>query len=386
VALQDIRALTHTLIERTQHWLASTDFVDLALRILAAAATAAVVYFGSRTVLRLTSARLLRAGTGTQETPLPLASIVRTLGHTIARTSNLFVVVTALAVGGNLLPLPPPLHGFLHSVFVMALVIQTAIWAAAAMTDWLEGLSGGSGEDRRALASATTLVGTLARTALWVAAAVLILDNLGFNVTTLVAGLGIGGIAVGLAAQKILGDLFASLAIVLDKPFEYGDFIVAGQHMGTVERIGLKTTRLRALSGEQLVIANADLLESRIQNFKRMSERRVLFTLGIVYGTPRAKLETVPKIVRAAIEAQPNSRFDRSHFSAFADSALSFESVYYLLSPDYNAFMETQQAIMLTIYERFAEEKIDFAFPTRTLHVEGIPRLTNPNPRTESGK
>src|SRR5262249_2671725 len=155
--------------------------------------------------------------------------------------------------------------------------------------------------------------GTLMRATLWSVAAMLVLDNLGFNVTTLIAGLGIGGIAIGLAAQKILGDLFASLAILLDKPFEYGDFIVAGSQMGTIGRIGLKTTRLRSPSGEQIVIANSDLLESRIQNFKRMAERRVIFQVGVINGTPPTKLAKVPALIADAVHAQEGVRFERSH-------------------------------------------------------------------------
>ncbi len=170
----------------------------------------------------------------------------------------------------------------------------------------------------------------------------LALDNLGVDVTALVAGLGVGGIAVALAVQSILGDLFASLSIVLDKPFVIGDFIIVGDLLGTVENVGIKTTRVRSLSGEQLIFSNADLLNSRIRNYGRMYERRVVFTVGVTYDTPRHKLE---------------------------DFSLDFETVYYVQDPAYNLYMDIQQAINLELYQRFADEGIEFAYPTQTLFL-----------------
>jgi len=198
----------------------------------------------------------------------------------------------------------------------------------------------------------------------------LALDNFGVNITTLVTGLGIGGIAVALALQSVLGDLFASLSIVLDKPFVIGDFINVDEYMGTVEHIGLKTTRVRSLSGEQLVFSNSDLLKSRIRNYKHMQERRVAFTIGVTYQTPLDRVAAIPSIIRKIIEAQGGVRFDRSHFKTYGDSALVFETVYYVLSSDYNAYMDIQQAINLRVYEEFAAEGIEFAYPTRTLYMK----------------
>lgn len=197
----------------------------------------------------------------------------------------------------------------------------------------------------------------------------LALQNTGVDVTSLIAGLGIGGIAVALALQNILGDLFGSLTIALDKPFVIGDFIVVGSEMGTVEHIGLKTTRVRSLSGEQLVFGNADLLSSRIRNYKRMSERRVVFGFGVVYATPPETLEAINAIVRRAVETQSNVRFDRCHFHRFGASSLDFEAVYYINSPDYNAHMDAQQAVHLSIVRAFRDQNIEFAFPTQTLYL-----------------
>jgi len=197
---------------------------------------------------------------------------------------------------------------------------------------------------------------------------------MGVDITALIAGLGIGGIAVALALQNVLGDLFASLSIVLDKPFVIGDFIIVDDLLGTVEHIGLKTTRVRSLFGEQLVFSNSDLLNSRIRNYKRMHERRIVFSLGVTYQTPYEKLAAIPDIIREIIELQEQVRFDRAHFKEYGDFALEFEIVYYMLVPDYNAYMDTQQAINLALYERFEKEGISFAYPTQTLYVSAEQR------------
>jgi small-conductance mechanosensitive channel len=198
----------------------------------------------------------------------------------------------------------------------------------------------------------------------------LVLDNLGVNITGLVAGLGIGGIAVALALQNILGDLFASLSIVLDKPFVIGDFVVVDSLSGTIEHIGLKTTRIRSLRGEQLIFSNNDLLKSRIRNYKRMSERRIDFSFGVVYQTPLEKLKAIKKIVSDIIEKGEKTRFDRVHFKEYGDSSLNFEVVYFVTDPDYNIYMDVQEAINLEIFRCFAEEGIEFAYPTRTIFIQ----------------
>jgi small-conductance mechanosensitive channel len=196
------------------------------------------------------------------------------------------------------------------------------------------------------------------------------LDNLGVDITALVAGLGVGGIAVGLALQDVLKDTFAALSIILDKPFELGDFVVVDDLAGNVEHIGIKTTRVRSLSGEQLVFGNGDLLSSRIRNFKRLVERRGLFTFGVLYSTPADTLERIPEMVREIVDGLETTRFDRAHFKAFGDSSMDFEVVYYVLDAEYLTFMDLQQAINLALVRRFADEGIEFAYPTRTLFLE----------------
>ena len=201
----------------------------------------------------------------------------------------------------------------------------------------------------------------------WLVGLVFLIDNLGYDITTIVTGLGIGGIAIALAAQTVLGDLFSYLVIFFDKPFEIGDFIIVDDKMGTVEYIGIKTTRLRTLGGEQLICSNTDLTNSRVHNYKRMEQRRVVFKFGVVYSMPAEKLKQIPLTVRSIIESLEFTRFDRAHFFSFGDYSLNFEVVYYVLSADYNQYMDIQQEINLQLFRRFEEENIEFAFPTQTL-------------------
>lgn len=202
---------------------------------------------------------------------------------------------------------------------------------------------------------------------IWIVGIVFIMNNLGYNVTTIITGLGIGGIAVALAAQTILGDLFSYFVIFFDRPFEIGDFIKVDDKLGSVEYIGIKTTRIRAITGEQLICSNKDLTDSRVHNFKRMERRRTVFNLGVVYQTPPEKIRQIPGMIREIIESKEDVTFDRSHFSAFGDFSLNFEIVYFIHSPDYTLYMDRQQAIYNEILEKFEAEEIEFAYPTQTL-------------------
>jgi small-conductance mechanosensitive channel len=207
------------------------------------------------------------------------------------------------------------------------------------------------------------------RITIWLLGFVFVLDNLGYNVTTIIAGLGIGGIAIALAAQTILGDLFSYFVIFFDRPFEIGDFIIVDDKMGVVEYVGIKTTRLRTLSGEQLVFSNKDLTDSRVHNFKRMEERRVVFTLDVMQHTPADKLELVPGVVRSIIESCDLIRFDRGHFASFGAYSLKFEFVYYVLTADFNQYMDRQQAINLGIVKSFEEHGIRLALPVQVMQM-----------------
>ena len=212
-------------------------------------------------------------------------------------------------------------------------------------------------------------LGLLGKVALWTVMVLLALHNVGVNVTALVAGLGIGGIAVALALQNILADVFSSIAIILDKPYQVGDFIAVGDSMGTVERIGLKTTRIRSLSGEQLVFSNSELLKSRIRNFRRMAERRVEFAIGVPYNTPVEKVERVSTILREIISETPNVRLERATFKEFGESSLTVECVYFVKDIGYSLYLGVQERINLEILRRLQEEGIEPAHPNRTLYV-----------------
>ena len=284
-------------------------------------------------------------------------------------TRFFFLCIVAVYAGSSALQLSAFAAKALQTVTVLAMLVQGAIWANRAVA-FLIGM-----EVRRRMESDATTTTTLAalgfisKLIIWSIVLLLALDNAGVDITGLVAGLGIGGIAVALALQNILGDLFASLSIVLDKPFVIGDFIIVGELLGTVEHIGLKTTRIRSLSGEQIVFSNADLLNSRIRNFKRMFERRVVFQIGVTYQTPHEALVRISAMLKEIITRQRQVRFDRAHFKEYGNSALTYEVVYFVLSPDFNVYMDIQQAINLDIHKQFEEERIEFAYPTQTLFV-----------------
>jgi small-conductance mechanosensitive channel len=287
----------------------------------------------------------------------------------LGRTSPLMLFVLSAVVGAQFLALRPAVDAVLGNVFGVALLIQVGLWGNGAVSFWLERSMQQTSGAQAGTTATMTAIGFVARLALWSLVILVGLSNLGVDITGLIAGLGIGGIAVALALQSVLGDLFASLSIVLDKPFVIGDFIVVDQLQGTVEYVGLKTTRIRSLSGEQLIVSNADLLRSRIRNFKRMNERRILFTFGVTYQTPADSMAKVAKIARDVIEAQQGVRFDRAHFKEFGESSLVYECVYFVLSPDYNVYMDVQQAINIGLAQALQVEKIGFAYPTRTLIV-----------------
>lgn len=287
----------------------------------------------------------------------------------IRQTKWWILAIIGVYAATRFLEMPERPRDWIQGAASVALIIQIGIWISGMIAVWVE-----NSRQRRLVSSpaaATGLyaIGIVGRIILWSLVLLLILDNLGVNVTALVASLGVGGVAVALAVQNILGDLFASFSIIFDKPFVVGDFLVIDKHMGSVEHVGLKTTRLRSLTGEQLIFSNSDLLGSRIQNYGRMKERRVAFEIGVTYETPRDKLERIPQLLKAAIEKQSRTRFDRAHFKAYGQFSLVFETVYYVHTPDYNVYMDIHQAVNLDIHEKFEQEQIEFAYPTQTLFI-----------------
>jgi len=286
-------------------------------------------------------------------------------------TRVLVIVIIGLFVGSKLLALPPYVDLVVTRIAIVTGLLQGALWGNGALRAWLTDYYQSRSDDpgRATSAAAVTFI---ARMVLWIVILLMILDNLGVNITTLVASLGIGGVAVALAVQNILGDLFASLSIVLDKPFVIGDFVIVDKYLGTVEYVGLKTTRIRSLGGEELIFANGDLLKSRLQNMTRMRRRRIVFSIAVTYDTPRDKLAAIAPMLAEIVKAQQEVSFDRAHFQGIGPSAMNFEVVYWVESPDYNRFMDIQQEILLQIVDGLAALDVRLAYPTQVLHMPDL--------------
>jgi small-conductance mechanosensitive channel len=315
----------------------------------------AIAVFAALKALLWAARRLLPAG-GDDWRALARGVVDRTLG--------LFLAVVAIDAAFGAVAPPGPLRRLADGLLTIALAVQAALW----LRELILGLvrrRAQAGDDAAALGSALGVITVLVNVVVWLVAAILVLDNLGVNVTALVAGLGVGGIAIGLAAQGIFSDLFAALAILFDRPFRVGDTISYGTSVGTVEHIGLKTTRIRALSGEQLVMANTQLLNQQVANLRRIEERRVQLLFGIVYQTPPGMLEALPHHVQALVERQPHCRFDRCVFTGFGASSIDFELVFFVTVPELAAMLAARQAVGFGLVRLFAEQDVHFAYPTQ---------------------
>jgi len=283
-------------------------------------------------------------------------------------THPLFIALAALLAGSYFISLPTRIANKLDHIWFVIIGFQIALWLNRGVKLWArDQLSAQANTTRNPVI--TSMMAWVLRFALWSMLLLAILANVGVNITAFVASLGVGGVAVALAVQSILSDLFASLAIGLDKPFEIGDFIVFESIAGTVQHVGLKTTRIRSLSGEEIIASNTALLKSTIHNYKRMSERRIVFTFGVTYEARATQLQKIPDIVRHAVEAAGNTRFDRAHFKEFGENALNFEVVYFVTDPDFNLYMDIQQRINLSILEGLENLGTSFALPTRTIQL-----------------
>lgn len=309
------------------------------------------------------------------------------LWRVVRRTRSFFLAMLAANIVVHALAPPGGLMRAIEILFTVAIAMQAAFWVREIVIGAVERRAGitaaAAGEhDAPALASALGIIKVLVNVVVWSLALILVLSNLGVDVTALVAGLGVGGIAIGLAAQGIFGDLFAALAILFDRPFKVGDSINFGGTTGTVEAIGLKTTRVRALAGEQIIVSNRNLLDQQIANNRRVIERRVVTVIGLIYQTPPGLLERVPGEIKAIVEASEHTRFDRAHFTTFNASSLDFEIVYHVTSPDYGVMMDERHRIGLAILRRFDELGIDFAYPSQIAFTAGRDgRIVDPVPR-----
>lgn len=345
------------------------DFLDRELygnpvsRWLVAAGVALVVALALWLVKAVVFGRLraLTSRTSTRVDDI----FVQTLQH----TRWFFYIGLGVYLGSQWLVIADTTENAIEIAAAIVLFLQVGVWLQNAVRLSVDAYSAEHG-DSPSTATMAAAIGFFARLIIWTLVLLAVLSNLGVEINAVLAGLGVGGIAAALALQNVLGDLFASLAIYFDRPFDIGDFVIVDGFQGNVVKIGMRSTRMRSIGGEQIVFANADLAKSRLRNYRRMEERRVVFGVGIEYNLPYERVEQASRLIREAIEEQVGVRFDRAHFKGYGDFALQYEAVYYVLSPDYAIYMDKQQAINLALYKKFEGAGIPFAFPTQTLHVK----------------
>lgn len=358
-------------------WLQETTVWGLSLtNILMATAAALLAWLAMTMGLRFALSRL---GALAQRTHITADD---TLVAVLRNTNRGLLALVALLIGLGMLELPLRWQGRVGQLWFVVVALQLALWLNMAIGLALQRHLMRQGPNGATPVSASaTLLSWGLRTLLWSVALLAMLSNLGVNVTAFIASLGVGGIAIALAAQNVLGDLFASMAIAMDKPFEVGDFITMDGVAGTVEMVGVKTTRIRSLGGEQVVMSNTELLKKTVSNYKRLQERRIVFTFGVAYGVTPEQAEAIPGIVQRVVQQSDRLRFDRAHFKAFGDSSLDYEVVYIVLVPEFNVYMDEQQRINLALMRELAAMGVQFAFPTRTLHVASLPEAPAMGPR-----
>lgn len=330
---------------------------------LSALAAAAGLYI-ALLAARMASAFLIRRFAKKDETALPAI-----FARAISKIGSLFLLIVSIAVAVRLFVVPDRLDAIVTGLLVVAVVIQTALLAQEILVSLLMRRAQRAGEAGSSLSNAVGVLKWLIIGLIWALTFIILLDTAGVQVTALIAGLGVGGIAIGLAAQGIFSDLFASISILSDKPFKKGDFIIFGQISGTVEEIGLRTTRIRSLSGEQISVSNTDLLGERVHNYQRLERRRQVVPFGVLYQTPADIIEKIPQWVREDLDPIELVTVDRVHFIAFGDSSLNFELVFWVEAPEFPVFRDKTQEALLKIMRRFEAEGVDFAYPSRTLFL-----------------
>jgi small-conductance mechanosensitive channel len=366
--MTESRARAHNVWERSaERWNEVADWVTANSLDLALAAVAAALVAIALVALRIFGHRLIRDRDET-------ISWRTVFGRALSKTGLFFISMAAIKLVSGQTDAPPVLQRPIDMLFIVAAAFQAAVWGRELILGFIEYRVGEAEEEQGRLASAIGIVRLLVTVTLFAIAIILILSNLGVNVTGLVAGLGIGGIAIGLAAQGIFSDLFAALSIIFDRPFRKGDMVTFGSPptTGRVEHIGLKTTRIRSLGGEQVVVSNANLLNQQLQNWALLERRRVVMQFGIIYQTPPEQLAQVPHEVKAILDRQPLAAFDRCHAFQFGASSIDFELVFHVESPSFTDMMQVRQELVVGMARRFAELGIDFAYPTQTGFLAGL--------------
>jgi small-conductance mechanosensitive channel len=330
---------------------------------LIAALVAAAVWIGLSVVRRVIASRYKRYSTAGHPTA------VRLIFYLLGNTKQFFVLALALYAGQEDLTFPAKAQHIVDNGVLILLLLQVGLWAARTLKFYLEVKEMERGPDR-SFAGSLEIITFVAHLLIWSLLTLVALENLGINITALLAGLGVGGVAVALALQSVLGDLFASLSIALDKPFVVGDRLVIDAFAGTVERIGIKSTRMRSDTGEQIILSNADILKSRVRNFGRAPEQRSLTAIRVDYATPLEKLRAIPKLIEQIVREQPNARFERCHLTTIAESCLQFDLSYFVQQPKLNPLLDLQHAVNLRIVDEFRRLGVGFAYPVQRVMLD----------------
>ena len=297
------------------------------------------------------------------------STLIRLFAYLIGNTKQILFFAIALDVARASISLPQQIQHSVSNVVMILILIQVGLWASRAVRFYLEMKERERGSDR-VFAGSLDIINFVARMLIWSLVILFALSNLGVNITALLAGLGVGGVAVALALQNVLGDLFASLSIALDKPFVIGDNLTIDTFIGKVEHIGIKTTRLRSESGEQIILSNADILKSRVRNFSRLAELRVLATIRLTYETPSDKLKEVPKLMESIVREHAQARFERCHLKTLGESSFQFELSYFVLQPSVNPALELQHAVNVRIVDELRRLGVEFAYPTQRVFLD----------------
>ncbi|MGE0789416.1 MAG: mechanosensitive ion channel family protein [Sandaracinaceae bacterium] len=293
-------------------------------------------------------------------------------------TRTVYLVLIAICAAAQILVLPSNVLHVFQAIVTITVLVMAGSWVNATIRGVLAQWREGQETSARGRTTLVTAAAFVARLVVWSVILLLVLSNLGVEVGALVAGLGVGGVAAALAVQNVLGDTIAAFSLYLDRPFDIGDFVIVGDDMGTVTAVGWRSSRIAALGGQQIVLPNSDIAQSRIHNYGRMQERRVVTQLGVVYASAIDAIRRAPSLLKEAVDEVDGVRFDRAHFKGFGASSLDFEIVWFVLSPDYNVYMDKQQAILLGMLERFRANDLDFAFPSRSIYVapESVSQVT----------
>jgi small-conductance mechanosensitive channel len=296
-------------------------------------------------------------------------TVIRLLAYLASNTQQIFLLAVAVDAAQETLSFPARVQHMVSNGVLLLILLQVGLWAGRTVRFYLETKQTERGADR-VFAGSLDIINFVARLGVWSLLTLVALDNFGVNITALLAGLGVGGVAVALALQNVLGDLFASLSIALDKPFVVGDSLVIDTYVGKVEHIGIKTTRLRSENGEQIILSNADILKSRVRNNGRAAELRAVASLRVAYGTPLDKVKSIPKLLEAIVGEYPHARFERCHLKTLGETSLLFELTYFVRQPSVNPLLDLQQAVNFRILDEFERRGVEFALPTQRLLID----------------